>query len=168
MRRPIAEMTALIEAVRAAQEELLELSYEERRVILSGDAARLAEIVSGEMRALSRINAAEKKRAALLPEVTALLGLPEADATLGAILERAEPDERDALQALQKALKGLIARQGEINAINRNMLEAQQEYTDAMMNALTPAEDPLNNFYGGDGKTTDERLKTTGFLDWKI
>jgi flagellar biosynthesis/type III secretory pathway chaperone len=160
-------MLTLIESVKTAQEELLNLSYEARRVILSGDTVRLSEIVNGELRALSRINAAEKKRAAQLPGVAALLGLPEGGVTVSAIAERAAPDERDAFERLQKELSGLFTAQREMNAINQDLLEAQLEYSDAMMNVITPPEDALNNFYGGDGRTSDERRESTGFIDWQ-
>jgi flagellar biosynthesis/type III secretory pathway chaperone len=161
-------MLALIESVKTAQEGLLALSYEERRVILNGDTARLSEIINAEMRTLSRINAAEKKRAALLPGIAALFGLPGNGVTFGAMIARAESDERDALEKLQKELSGLFVKQREMNAINQDLLEAQLEYTDAMMNVITPPGDALNNFYGGDGRTSDERQETTGFVDWQV
>jgi flagellar biosynthesis/type III secretory pathway chaperone len=168
LRQELRDVFALVESVKTAQEELLNLSYEARRVILSGDTVRLSEIVNGEMRALSRINTAEKKRAALMGRVAALLGLPEDGITVGAIIAYAEPDERDAFESLQKELSGLFAAQREMNAVNQNLLEAQLEYTDAMMNVITPPEDALNNFYGGDGRTSDERRESTGFVDWQV
>jgi flagellar biosynthesis/type III secretory pathway chaperone len=160
-------MLALIRSVKTAQEELLNLSHEARSVILCGDTARLSAIVNGELRALSRVNAAEKKRAALIPEVARLLGLPEDGVTVGAIVERAAPDERDAFEQLQRELTALFAAQREMNEINQDLLEAQLEYSDAMMNVIAPPEDTLNNFYGGDGRTSDERRESTGFLDWQ-
>jgi flagellar biosynthesis/type III secretory pathway chaperone len=94
-----------------------------------------------------------------------MLGLPENEMTVSAIAERAEPDERKAIRQLQVELTDLISRHTDLNNENRELIKTHLEYSEAMLDVMVGSEDPLNNFYGGDGKHTPERKKTTGFFD---
>jgi len=155
----------LLTEQKAALESLLELSTEERRVIIDNEPEKLEDIIRLEFKELSKLGAIEKKRAALHPEISKELGVPEGDMSVSAIAARAEPDERDTIRKLQVELTDLINRHTEMNKENRELIEAHKEYSDAVLNLLVGSEDPLNNFYGGDGKATDARKKSTGFFD---
>jgi len=146
-------------------ERLLELSGEERHIIISGQADKLEDIVRLELRELSKLGAIEKKRAALNKSVSELLGLPEKGVTVSAIAALAEPEERETIIGLQTELTSLIDQHSELNLENRELIKAHIEYSESMLELMVGSEDPLNNFYGGDGKAVPERKKTTGFFN---
>ena len=99
------------------------------------------------------------------PAISSELGIPENEITVSAIVERAEPGERGIFKDLQAELSVLLKRHTDLNKENRDLIKAHIEYTDAMMDVLVDSEDPLNNFYGGDGKTSQDRKKSTGFFN---
>ena len=165
MRPLLKELCDLLAEQKEILERMLELSVEERRVIISGESEQLEGVVRQELRELSKLNAKEKKRATLHKDISAELGLPEGDITVSAIAQRAEPDERVAIKNLQTELSALIRQHAEMNTENRELIKAHIEYTEAVLDILVDSEDPLNNFYGGDGKTTNDRKKSTGFYD---
>ena len=165
MRGSLEELKGLLVEQKSVLTDMLELSREERRIIISGEAEKLEDIVRQEMRTLSKLNAIEKRRTALHHDISAELGIPENDVTVSAIVEHAEPDERDVFKELQAELTVLLKRHTDLNKENRELIKAHIEYTDAMMDILVDSEDPLNNFYGGDGKTSQDRKKSTGFFN---
>lgn len=165
MRQTLEDLYKLLLEQKQLLEVLLELSLEERRIIVSGEAPKLEEVVIKEMRSLSKLNAIEKKRLALHPAIAADIGLTEDELTVSEIAERADPEERATLRNIQVELTELLKRHKELNKENRELIEAHFEYTDAVLDLIVDFEDPLNNFYGEDGKTTSDRKKTTGFFD---
>ena len=165
MRQVLEELCELLLEQKNMLENLLELSQNERRIILNGEADQLEGIVRLELRELSKLGAIEKKRIALHKAISAEFGIPEQDLTVSAIAERAQADEREAIKKLQTELTMLINRHTELNNENRELIKAHLEYSDAILDLMVDSEDPLNNFYGGDGKAALEKKKTTGFFD---
>jgi len=161
----LGQLIALLKEQKSVLEAMLETSWEERRVIMNGESSRLEEIVRRGFGELKKLNAIEKKRAALHPVIAMEYGLPESGVTISAVAERATPSERETLMKLQVELTSLLRRHSDLNKENRELIEAHFEYTEAMLNLMVDSEDPLNNFYGGDGKAPPERKKTTGFFD---
>jgi len=146
-------------------ERILALSQEERQIIIGGESEKLEDIVRQELRELSKLGALEKKRTALHKTISAELGLPEREVTVSAIAKRAEPDEREEITGLQKVLTSLISQHTALNLENRELIKAHLEYSETMLDIMVDVEDPLNNFYGGDGKAASERKRATGFFD---
>ena len=165
MRQTLEDLYSLLLEQKQLLEILLDLSREERRIIISGEAPKLEEVVIKEMRELSKLNAIEKKRLALHPAIAGELGLTENDLTVSAIAEHTEPDERVLLKNIQVELTSLLKQHKDLNMENRELIEAHFEYTEAVMDLIVDYEDPLNNFYGEDGKAPADRKKTTGFFD---
>jgi flagellar biosynthesis/type III secretory pathway chaperone len=168
MRRELADLHALLERQIAIQSALLALAHEKRRVIIGGDTQRLGAIGAEEMRLLSRSAAAEKERDTLRPSIAALLGLSAEDVTVGGIIGAATPEEAAALRVIQKELTRVLSALGEANAVNRDLLNAQLEYTEIMLNAIAPAHDPLNNLYGSDGRARGASGASTGLFGGSI
>ena len=165
MRLLLTDLCELLTEQKSTLERMLDLSLEERKVIISDDAERLEEIVRLELKELSKLNAIEKKRMALLKSISVEFGLPVHELNISSIAGHAEPDEREAIKRLQTELTALLKQHTDLNIENRELIEAHFEYTDAIMEILVDSEDPLNNFYGGDGRAAPERKKTTGFFD---
>ena len=165
MRKVISELYALLLEQKQLLENMLELASEERCIIIDGKQEQLEDIVRLELRELSKLAAVEKKRTALHKEISSEFGLPENELTVSAIAKLAEPDEREAIVRLQIELTTLIERHTELNKENRALIKAHIEYSETMLELMVGAEDPLNNFYGDDGKAAQEKKKTTGFFD---
>ena len=165
MRQVLKELIGILIEQKSLLSDMLNLSKEERLVIINGEAKKLEDIVRLELRELSKLNATEKKRMALHKAIASELNLPGNDITVSAIAQRADPDERDAIINLQTGLVTLINQHTDINTENRELIKARLEYTEAMLELMVDSEDPLNNFYGGDGKISTERRKTTGFFN---
>ena len=167
MRPILDELYNLLLEQKSLLETLLELATEERRVIISGEADLLEDVVRKELKELSKLNAIEKKRAALHPQLSAEFGSAEKEITVSAIAARMAPDERETFKKLQTELTALLSQHKELNMENRRLIESHIEYSDAMIDLMVDSEDPLNNFYGEDGKAAPDRKKTTGFFDGK-
>ena len=165
MRQSLEDLCALLIEQKGVLENMLELSREERGIIISGEAELLEGVVRKEIRELSKLGAIEKKRLALHKVIGAEIGLPEEDITVSAIARRVEPDERETLKRLQKELTALVDGHTGLNQENRELIKAHIEYSEAILDLLVDSEDPLNNFYGGDGKAIEDRKKSTGFFD---
>jgi len=165
MRQVLEELCALLLEQKHVLGGILELSLEERQVIIDGESPRLEDIVRQELRELSKLGGIEKKRVALHRAIAEEFGLPEKDVTVSAIAERAEPDEREKITGLQMELLDLINRHTAVNNENRELIKAHMEYSETMLELMVSAEDPLNNFYGGDGKSAPDRKRSTGFFD---
>ena len=165
MRQLIKDLFDLLVEQKAALESLISLSYEERHAIITNESEKLEEIVRKELREISRLGAAEKKRAALNPAICDELGIPDTGVTVSAIASSAMPDEREALKKLQTELMQLIDSHTSLNLENRELIKEHLEYTESVLELMMDTEDPLNNFYGGDGKTVQEKKRSTGFFD---
>ena len=165
MRPVLGELCALLLEQKSVLEGILALSLEERRIIIGGESERLEDIVRRELKELSKLGGLEKRRAALHKTISEELGLEGQEITVSSIAQRAAPDEREAIVNLQKELTALIGQHTALNMENRELIKAHLEYSETMLDIMVDAEDPLNNFYGGDGKAAPDRKKTTGFFD---
>ena len=165
MRQVLVELCALLSEQKNVLESLLEMAREERQIILNGEAKKLEDVVRRELRELSKLGAIERKRTALHKAIAEEFALPVQELTVSAIAGRAQPDERDAIVALQKELSSLISQHTALNGENRELIKAHMEYSQTMLDLMVGVEDPLNNFYGGDGKAAPDRKKTKGLFD---
>jgi flagellar biosynthesis/type III secretory pathway chaperone len=165
MKLVLKELIDLLIEQKSALSNMLELSQEERRIIISGETEKLENVVRLELRELSKLGAIEKKRTALHKSIATALDLPSNDITVSSIARRAKPDEREAIIKLQSELTNLIERHTSINEENSELIKAQLEYSEAMLELMVESEDPLNNFYGGDGKAAPARKRSISYFN---
>jgi len=165
LRQVLVELIDLLREQKDALSNMLMLSRNERLIIINGETEKLENVVRLEFRELSKLGAIEKRRAALHKVIASELNLQDDSVTVSAIVGRAEPDEREAITKLQAELTALIGQHADINMENRELIKAHLEYTEAMLELMVDSEDPLNNFYSGDGRAATERRKTTGFFN---
>jgi len=165
MRASLNELCALLTEQKAVLNDMLKLSEEERRVIIASDTEALEKVVKQELRELSKLSQIEKKRTLLHKTISAEFGVPEEHLTVSAIAECANPDERKAIMTLQAELTEIISAHNAVNTENRALIEAHLEYSETMLELLVEPDDPLNNFYGGDGRAAEDRKKSTGFFN---
>ena len=169
MNQSFVGILALLVQQKDIQEELLNLSYEKRQVIVRGDTDRLNEIVQIELKSLSKMNILEKKRDAELTALENVLGVPKQEISISFLIEKANVEEKNRLITLQRELAGILSAHTQLNKINQDLLNTQLDYTDVMLTEIVGVEDPLNNFYGDDGKTgTEKRRQSTGLFDKQI
>ena len=165
MRPVLTELCKLLSEEKAILETLLSLSQEERRIIISGESEMLEGIVRHELRELRKLSGIEKQRLELHGAISAEFNLAVSEVNVSAIAERATQGERIAIRALQTDLTELIAQHTELNNENRELINAHIEYSEIMIDLMVDSEDPLNNYYDGDGNATPDKKKTTGFFD---
>lgn len=165
MRHVLEELFDLLIEQKSVLSNMLELSQEERRIIISGEIEKLEGIVRLELHELSKLNAIEKKRSGLHKSIAAELDLSGDDVTISMIALSAQPDEREIIMKLQSELIALIEQHTNINMENMDLIKAHLEYSETMLELMVESEDPLNSFYGGDGKVAQTRKRTTGFFN---
>lgn len=165
MRQTILDLCSILQDEKAVVADLLELAKEEREIVVSGESDKLEDIIRLQIKQLNKIGALEKKRTEVNRVISLETGIPEANMTITAILETADPNERAKLMPLQKQLTDMVEQHVAINTENRELIKSHVEYTDTMLELIVGAEDPLNNMYGGDGRAAAERKKSTGFYD---
>jgi flagellar biosynthesis/type III secretory pathway chaperone len=168
LRQEIKAVYELLQAQKEIQSELLKLGHEKRRAIVRADTGKLTNIVGREQLYVSKMNSLERKRTKLMPEVTALVSRMSGRMTLSELIESAQPEERDALNKLGRELRLMLNEQLELNSLNKKLLEDHLRYAETMISAAVGREDPLNNFYGGDGRCADDGPRKTGFFDRQI
>jgi len=165
MRQTLADLCALLQEQKEVLGNMLELSKEERHILINGESDKLENVIRLEFKELQRLGGIEKKRLALHQVIAEELGLQNDELTVSSIAEKAQPEERDAIRKLQKELVPLIDEHTRLNKENRELIQSHVEYSETMLELMVGSEDPLNNMYGDDGKSASERKKTTGFYD---
>ena len=165
MRQTLADLCALLQEQKAVLGNMLELAKQERQIIIAGHSDKLEDVIRLELKELNKLGAVEKKRLALHQVLAAELGLSEDEITVTKIAEKANPDEREKITAIQKELMPIIEEHTAVNKENRELIKSHIEYSETMLELMVGSEDPLNNMYGVDGKAAPERKKATGFYD---
>jgi len=165
MRQTLTDLCAILQEQKAVLKNMLELSKEERQIIISGESDKLENVIRLELKELSKLGAIEKRRMQLNKILATEFGYAEEDLTVSRIAEDAWPDEREAIRKIQTELQLLIEEHTAINMENRQLIEAHIEYSDTMLELMVGSEDPLNNMYGGDGRSAPDKKKATGFFD---
>jgi len=165
MRQIISDLCDLLREQKAVLTNMLELAKEERQVIINGHSDKLEDIIRQELRELSKLGSVEKKRLTLHKTIAVQINIPEEDLTVSKIADNVDADEREVIKTLQSELTQIIEEHSALNMENRQLIKAHIEYSETMLELMVGAEDPLNNMYGGDGKSTSERKRNTGFYD---
>jgi len=165
MRQSLADLCALLQEQKEVLGNMLELSKEERHILINGESDKLENVIRLEFKELNKLGAVEKKRIALHKAIAIELGLHDGELTVSNIAEKAQPDESEAIRKLQTELMPLIEEHTAINKENRELIKSHVEYSETMLELMVGSEDPLNNMYGGDGKAAADRKKATGFYD---
>ena len=167
--RPILDsLQKLLLEQKTMLEELLALSLEERQTIINGEADKLEDVVRREFKGLSKLGSLEKKRLTLNKDISEEFDIPESEITVSAIAARAQPNESEALTSLRSELLTLAQKHSEVNNENRELIKSHLEYSEMMLNLMVEADDPLNNYYGGDGRSATDNKKSTGFFDGRF
>ncbi|MCL2078471.1 MAG: flagellar protein FlgN [Oscillospiraceae bacterium] len=165
MRQSISDLCAILKEQKAVLTNMLTLSEEERQIIVSGQSDKLEGVIRLEMKELGKLGGIEKRRMLLMQTIAEELCIPELELTVSKIAERADSDESEAIRKLQEELTPLLEQHSAVNKENRSLIKAHVEYSQTMLELLVGVDDPLNNMYGGDGRSTPDKKRTTGLYD---
>ena len=163
MRQVLIELCDLLNNQKDILNKLLELSLEEQQILIKGQSDKLEAVVRLELKELSKLGACERKRVKLCETIATELGLQSEDITISKIAENVTNEEKEVLVKLQTELLSLAGKHTELNSQNRELVNSHMEYSNAIIELMTEPDDPLNNFYGDDGRETSNRKKSTGF-----
>ena len=161
-------MLELLEKQHEILSGLLQIEHEKRVLILKGPPEELDALVTSERKEIARLSQIEKKRALLAAPIAGVFGVPEQELTISVMVENSDEELKDQLLRLQKDLVAVTGALTEINALNKELLEAQLEFTEIQLNLFVGTEDPINNLYGGDGKADVELRRSAGLFDKQI
>lgn len=146
------------------QSALLALACQKRDAIVKNDTELVTEIVKKEYLLLSKMNKIELKRAPLMDAACRQLGKPVSEVSFSDLISCAGGGSRPKLETLQAELLDILTRLKAQNAENKGLIEMQLEYTETMLNVFGWSEDPINNFYGTDGRSSSAEVSSGSTL----
>jgi flagellar biosynthesis/type III secretory pathway chaperone len=161
----LTDLCVILGEQKEALTTMLKLAKEERDVLVSGESEKLEAIIRLELKEISRLGAIEKTRVESCFRLAEALNIPTENITVTKIAEAANPDEREEITKIQKELMDIIDEHAKVNKENRQLIATHIEYSQTMLELMVGVEDPLNNMYGGDGKSTSDIKRSTGLYD---
>ena len=165
----INEVYRLLLEQKATQETLLGLAQRKREAVIKNDTDELTAIVKDEYLVLSQVHKIEKQRINAMSGIAVEAGKPAKDITISDLLEYADELQKPLLCTLQTELLDILTKLKAQNDENGALVDAQLEYIGLMLSVIAGAEDPLNNFYGGDGQSLDVEIsRGRSLLDTEI
>ena len=154
----------LMAETKSGYSELLELARNKRPAIMKNNSEELNGIVSRDYKLMSLLKGYEKRRICVISETAKILGVSDADVTISLLAEHIDPETAAKLIDLRDDLLKVAESLKTENALNKSLLETHLSYTDMMLDLFGGTEDPINNFYGANGKTSDhEVIRNTVF-----
>lgn len=117
-------------------EKLLELSKEKTSYIVKNDTVRLQEIVVREQEVIDVLNGLEEFRMENVKDICNVLNLRGKDTKLDDIVEvlRSQPQEHDALDAVNKKLRQTISQLSQINDNNKMLIQESLDMIEFELN----------------------------------
>ena len=165
----IDDVYALLLEQKAVQDKLLGLALRKRDSIVKNDTDSLTSIVNEEYIMLSQVNTIERRRVKTLSGIADIVGKPAKEITISDMIDHANERQRPLLETLQKEFLDILTRLKAQNDENGVLVDAQLEYINVMLSVIAGPEDPLNNFYGGNGQTLDVEIsRGRSILDTEI
>jgi flagellar biosynthesis/type III secretory pathway chaperone len=161
-------LVSLLDMQMNVNRQLLKLAEEQRQSIIKNEVDKLDSLVRRQSAQLRQLNALEKKRLAAVVCLQTALNLPDQPCSLSELLPYAPPKERQNLEKLLEEFADLLHKLKEANNTNKLLLQTNIELNDLMLNLLADNVDPLNNFYGEDGKAAGEGPSGPSIFDHQI
>jgi flagellar biosynthesis/type III secretory pathway chaperone len=151
MNRAVNDLAGVLEKQIANYRDLKTLVLEERKVIITNDLKRLADVTARIQALIASNNQLEMGRVSLVKRIAAELNLSGAKPTLADIANRLEKPLSDRLLSLRRqALEGISEMQRQ-NRINSEMLKYCANLMDSALKCLVAAE-PREVVYGRTGE----------------
>lgn len=151
------------------QKQLLSISRNKRDVIAKSDTDELESIITLEYELMSKMKLVEKRRTLEMSRLSDFTDIPVRDIKITDLISLSGSDMGAKLGAVHRELLDTIDALRDQNQQNLMLLETQLEYTDMMLNFFGGSEDPLNNFYGTDGRSSSAEItKGSTLFDTEI
>lgn len=121
----------------AIYKELLSLSIEKQPVLVKGDIKQLARITKEEEILILRVGKLEKQRLTLNRELANHFGLSPEELNANELVNRIDGKNRGALQTIINEMTGVIAKLGNKNKANSDLIKNSLDYVNLSLNLLT-------------------------------
>ncbi|MCC8189285.1 MAG: flagellar protein FlgN [Planctomycetes bacterium] len=151
LKRAIGMLEAILGRQSDLHREMLAVASVKQTSIVSGDIEALERAVAEERRLVGKIEEEEKKRQAVMPLIQSGLGLDPAAITLPEVIALLPEPEKSRLQAVREELKDLLEQCQVKIRHNAELLQTSLEHVDAFLRTVTEAMAPEVG-YKRDGK----------------
>ena len=128
MNEYIARLIELLTAQRDIYAQLAALSERKRESILGNSVDVLDKVIKEEQLLLARLQELELGRKSLLGSLAVVIGRPAETLSITDILDACPPSLQTSLIQIQKELYAQLQAQGNINEVNRKLIETRLEY----------------------------------------
>jgi flagellar biosynthesis/type III secretory pathway chaperone len=166
MHSELAVLLEILEAQRACQASLVELSEKKIKAITDGNTEALTDCVNAETNILSEIKIIEKRQSKCVERLAALLGIPVESVCMSLIIEKAEGKQKAELERLRKELTELVEKQIKYNELNMKLLQMNMDYIQFLIN--TSSNQQIAPTYGNGGSMHNSTGSPKRLLDRKV
>lgn len=166
----IEELINTLEQENEIYKQLIPVSEEKTKIIVSNDLQALQNITAKEQNIIERINGLEKKREEVIVNIGTVIGKKPNLLNIGAIanLLEKQPEEQKQLSIIHDNLKKTIQRLMEINSHNKSLIDQSLEMIEFNMNFIQSTRMlPGNNNYTKGASAIDTPVLRTGMFDAK-
>lgn len=132
------ELITTLEAEAAIYEEIIPVSEEKTKAIVSNDLEKLQSVTDIEKALVDQAGMLEHKRLENVKNIGVVMGKSSEELTLTKIIDflQKQPEEQERLRAVHDRLKDTMARLKDINAQNKKLIESSLEMVEFNMNVL--------------------------------
>lgn len=161
------QLDAMLEILRQeaqSYQELLQLSRDKNKAIISNDVDTITEIGKSESQLLMRLERTENNRVREIDALARELSLPEEEITLTYLRQHATPREKIQITALQKALGKIVEELAGLNESNKMLIDTQLSYIGFYLDVATQEGVTTNN-YSSNGEMDQKKRTSLGLFD---
>lgn len=164
------ELITTLEEEQQIYNELIPISEQKTKVIVSNDLQALQSITEKEQLAIDRINALEHKREGVIVNIGTVINRDPSTLKLKVIIDLLgkQPEEQKKLCKIHDHLNSTIQRLMQINHHNKSLIEQSLEMIEFNMNFIQSTRMlPGTNNYNKGAAAMDPAISQTGMFDAK-
>lgn len=141
----VQAIIAILEKIETMHKSLLEHSYKKTELIKKGDMAELDNMLKTEQSHVAAIETLEKQRQQVVTDYLRAKGIAPSDSpTVSDVIEVAEPEERNHLDAARKRLTLVIDDLRKQNDLNQRLIFQSLQIVNMTLDMLRPRPEQIN------------------------
>ena len=141
----VQAIIAILEKLETMHKSLLEHSYKKTELIKKGDMAELDNMLKTEQSHVAAIETLEKQRQQVVTDYLRAKGIAPSDSpTVSDVIEVAEPEERNHLDAARKRLTLVIDDLRKQNDLNQRLIFQSLQIVNMTLDMLRPRPEQIN------------------------
>lgn len=141
----VQAIIAILEKLETMHKSLLEHSYKKTELIKKGDMAELDNMLKTEQSHVAAIETLEKQRQQVVTDYLRAKGIAPSDTpTVSDVIEVAEPEERNHLDAARKRLTLVIDDLRKQNDLNQRLIFQSLQIVNMTLDMLRPRPEQIN------------------------